>query len=182
MTRHLVIAFLCTSTLLGHASAQDSATVSEPRVELRLMEPKPIEDLTEYRGIKHGYGDNDYGYLHKKPARVLNKQSVAKLEIWRSYLSPSLKKPNGFTMKFHLTEEARKQIADHAGGGDWQRYVVVVVDGKQVGGLQRYEINNCKSAPPDCRAESFNSDSLQLKSRTRLLEIAKTLTDTVVID
>lgn len=140
-------------------SAALSATAEEPKakekiaVELRWLEEKPIEGVTEKKGIQASEAEGDLVYPHVKPALVLTKKEVSEAKLHKVDATK-----NGLgvliTVEIHLTKEAREKLAAGVKGKE-TRLLTVTVDGKHWG-VHRYEIDKDKPFIADqARAETF---------------------------
>ena len=140
-------------------TASLSATADEPKakekiaVELRWLEEKPIEGVTEKKGILASERENDFVYPHVKPALVLTKKEVSEVKLNKI---DGTKNGLGLLIMvdIHLTKEAREKLAAGVKGKD-TRLLTVTVDGKHWG-VHRYEIDKDKPFVSDkARAETF---------------------------
>jgi len=136
------------------AAAQEPATRPKAKVELRWLEDKPIEGLTEENGYRVGDEPNDIAYPHKKPALVLTAAEVDEVRLKKLDFSAS---GNGvvYLVTLHLTKEAREKLATSCKSNE-QQALAVAIDGKCWGGAMRYEKDpNTPRIAPECRAATF---------------------------
>jgi hypothetical protein len=133
-----------------------AACQGEAKVELRWLETKPVEGVTEVKGFQSSCDPKDVVYPHKKPALVLTAAEVGEVRLIRHDFTK-----NGlgvqYTVAIELKKDAREKLAATA-EGDEMRLLTVAVDGKYWG-TRRYEKDKGKSnVPEQARAESFRPD------------------------
>jgi hypothetical protein len=125
------------------------------KVELRWLETKKVEGVTEDKGFQASCDPKDIVYPHKKPALVLTAAEVAEARLTKHEFSPGSGWPAElYTVKLHLTKEARTRLAATTEGND-MKLLTVVIDGKYWC-VFRYEKDKDKPfVPQDARAETF---------------------------
>ncbi|HVJ83281.1 MAG TPA: hypothetical protein VNC50_19610 [Planctomycetia bacterium] len=140
----------------GSSAAWGDEAADKPKVELRWVERKQMEGVTEEEGFQMSCDPDDIVYPHKKPALVLTRAEVAEAVLKKLDLT---KNGLGFQymVTFRLTKEAREKLAATVEGNQ-MRLLTVVVDGK-CWGVRRYEKDAAKKFVPEpARAESFQPD------------------------
>lgn len=135
---------------------QDPPTRAKAKVELRWVETKHTEGLTEEEGFQSSCDPKDIVYPHKQPALVLTTAEVTQARLTEHDFRGS-----GSGMQYmvtlHLTKEARDRLAASCEGNQ-MRLLTVVVDGKYWG-VRRYEKDPDKPFVPErARAESFHPE------------------------
>ena len=126
------------------------------KVDLRWLESKRIEGLTEDKGFQASWDPDDLVYPHKKPALILTAAEVEEARLTRHDFSSSGSGVN-YMVALHLTKEARERLAATV-EGQGMRLLTVVVDGKPWG-VHRYEKDKDKPfVPTEARAETFLPD------------------------
>ena len=119
------------------AMAQDSAppqkasqSETKPvKVGFFWGEAKPVPGVTEEQGIVWGES-GELLYLHKQP--VLTNKDVVRVEFSKTVFGVGAIANEQFTVRFHLTREARKRLAETCGpSGD--KMLAAVVDGRRCG-------------------------------------------------
>lgn len=134
-----------------------AAETPKAKVELRWVESKRVEGLTEDKGFQSSCDPEAIVYAHKKPALTLTAKTVADVELKNLDLSKNGLSSNNYNVTLHLTPEARQELAKSCPGDDTQ-YLTVVIDGK-FWGLRRYEKKDTSpGVPHQARAESFVPD------------------------
>ena len=152
----IVLGLALCSACVPAAAGQEPPAKPKVKVELRWVEAKPIEGVTEEKGFKSSCDPDDVVYAHKKPALVLTKAEVAKVELTRHDWTK-----NGlgvqYTVKFHLTKEAREKLAATRDSNE-MGLLTITVDGKNWG-IRRYEKDKNKQFVTEAaRAETFLPD------------------------
>ena len=137
------------------AEGQEPPAKPKAKVELRWLETRPVKGLTEDKGFQASCDPKDIVYPHKKPALVLTAAEVAEAPLTKHEFSPgSGWPPELYTVKLHLTKEARTKLAATTEGND-MKLLTVVIDGKYWC-VFRYEKDKDKPfVPQDARAETF---------------------------
>jgi hypothetical protein len=144
----VAILFLVAPFVLGQEAVR-----SAPKVELRWVESQRVDMLTEAEGFQSSCDPDSIVYPHRRPALVLTKKEVAEARLSEHDFTASGLSKN-YMVALHLTEEARKKLAESC-EGDQMRLLTIVVDGK-CWGLHRYEKNKAAPFVPEgARAESF---------------------------
>jgi hypothetical protein len=124
------------------------------RVELRWMESKKIEGVTENKGYQTSCDPKDIMYMHNKPALVLTKKEVAEAELKEHDFSKNGLPGGHYTVNIHLTKEAREKLAASREGKQMM-LLTVLIDGQRWG-LYRYEKDSEKPfVPEQARAATF---------------------------
>ena len=172
----LAIVFAVSAASFGGAQAPPDpkqAAHDPDRIELRMVELRPIEGVTEPKAFTY----NDQGglaYHHKEPALVIRPSDVDRIVV-RKNTSPQGLFPPGFSVEIHLTDNARKQIAAKAADGDGTRFVVGYFGNKQSSVLFRYEIKETSGVPDKNQAESFVPLLAFANSAARVGDVVKSL-------
>lgn len=158
MPRHLRLVQAMAMCLAGLATApgQDAPARPKAKVELRWLETKRVEGLTEDEGFQASDDPKDLVYPHKRAALVLTSAEVSEARLTKLDL-----RKNGLgvqhTVTLHLTEEARAKLAATV-DGKGMRLITVSVDGKYWG-VRRYEKDPEKGGvPAGARAATFLPD------------------------
>jgi hypothetical protein len=152
----LALALAVALTGLPAATAQDPPAKPKARVELRWLESRRIEGLTEDKGMQASCAPGDLVYPHKKPALVLTKAEVREARLTKHDLTAA-NIGIQYTVALELTKEARAKLAATV-EGTRMRLLTVVVDGK-CWGVRRYEKDPAAQFVPDqARAETFLPD------------------------
>lgn len=126
------------------------------RVELRWLETKKTEGVTEEKGFQSSCDPKDIVYPHKKPALVLTAVEVSEARLTKHDFTKNGLGVN-YTVTLHLTKDARTKLAATTEGND-MKLLTVVVDGKYWG-VRRYEKDKDKPFVPEAaRAETFLPD------------------------
>lgn len=144
----------CAPAVDGREPPAKEKAEAKATVELRWVESRRIDGVTEAKGFQCGCDPKDVAYAHKKPALVLTAAEVARVEMKNVDLSKSGLSAENYTVTIHLTKDAREKLAATADGNDMRR-LTVVVDGK-TWGVHRYEKDKDKPfVPAQARAETF---------------------------
>ncbi len=143
------VCLACTSSLV----AQEPPTKPKAKIELRWLEDKRIEGLTEDKGIKVSCDPNGIAYRHKKPALALTAADIDEVSLKKHDWSAS-----GigilYSVTLHLKTETREKLAATCESNE-TRYLTIVVDNKSWG-ADRYEKDKSKPLIAlECRAETF---------------------------
>ncbi len=135
---------------------QDPPAKPQVKVELRWVETKHIEGVTEDQGIQSSCDPKDTVYPHKKPALILTAAEVAEARLTKHDFRASGSGIH-YMVALHLTKDARTKLAATVDGKE-MRLLTVVVDGKYWG-VRRYETDKDKPfVPEQARAETFVPD------------------------
>jgi hypothetical protein len=144
------------------------------KVDLRWVEDKPIQGVTEEEGFQSSCDPDSIVYPHKRPALALTADLVAKAHLTEHDFTSSGLRMN-YMVRLDLTQEARDKLARSCEGNE-MRLLTVVVDGKYWG-IHRYEKDKDKPfVPEQARAETFTPDVGFFSSRyeaERLVEAFK---------
>ena len=145
----LVVCWACAAAVAG----REPPAKPKAKVELRWVEDKRVEGLTEDKGFQASCDPKDLVYPHKKPALVLTAAEVAKVDLTEHDLRQNNLGVN-YTVTIHLTKEAREKLAATVEGNE-MKLLTVIVDGK-TWGVHRYEKDKDKPfVPEQARAETF---------------------------
>lgn len=132
----MVVSSVCGSVVMG----LEPASEPKPKIELRWLERKHIEGLTDFKmAFPASEVEGDIVYPHRKPALVLTPAMVDRVEITHFVLGSR----DQYGVTIQLTQEARKALT-RTFKGTKTRWITVVVDGK-CWGTRRYEPSNEKS-------------------------------------
>ena len=130
--------------IVAPANAQ-KGKAKKTRIELRWVERKAIEGVTEKEGFQTSCDPDDLAYPHKKPALVLSRDVVDSVKLETKDFSRS-----GLStvhmVQIYLTDKAKKKLAASAEGNK-MRLLTVTVDGKNWG-VRRYEKDKDKPFVP----------------------------------
>ena len=152
----IIIGVAVCAACIATASGQQPAVPARAKVELRWLETKPIEGLTEAKGFQSSCDPDDIVYPHKKPVLVLTAAEVSEARLTKHDLTRNNLGVH-YTVTLHLTKEAREKLAATVEGKQ-MRLLTVAVDGKYWG-VRRYEKNkDAKFVPEEARAETFLPD------------------------
>ena len=148
----VALGFAACSVVLG----QEPPAKPKAKVELRWVETKRVEGLTEDKGFQSSCDPDSIVYPHKKPALVLTAAEVSEARLKKLDLTK-----NGIGVQYEVTldlkKEAREKLAATFEGKE-MRLLTVVVDGRYWG-IRRYEKDKDNTSVPDqARAETFRPD------------------------
>lgn len=147
---------VCSAWILA-VVGQEPPAKPKARVELRWVEGKRVEGLTENEGFQSSCDPNSFVYPHKKPALVLTAADVAEVRLTKHDITLGTVARENYMVTLPLTKEARDKLAATYEGKE-MRLLTVVVDGK-CWGLRRYEKDKDKPfVPPQAQAETFTPD------------------------
>ncbi len=146
----MAVSSACVAAILGQEPP------AKPKVELRWVEAKRVEGLTEDKGVQTTCDPMDVMYPHEKAALLLTPTEVSEARLSKHDWTK-----NGlgvlYKVSLHLTKEARAKLAATVEGNE-SRWLTVVVDG-QSWGCWRYEKDKDKKSVPDqARADTFQVD------------------------
>jgi hypothetical protein len=149
----VALGFAACSAIVPAVLGHEPPTKPMVKVELRWVETKRVEGLTEDKGFQSSCDPEDVVYPHKKAALVLTAAEVSEARLTKLDLTK-----NGLGVLYEVTldlkEEAREKLAATVEGKQ-MRLLTVVVDGKYWG-VRRYEKDkDNKSVPDQARAETF---------------------------
>lgn len=152
--RRISLALGLAVTAVANLLGQEAASSPKAKVELRWVESKPIEGVTQAEGYQTSCDPDSIMYPHKKPALIITAAEVTKVKLSNSDFSKSGLSKSNYMVAFHLTKEAREKLAASTEGNE-MKFLTVMIDGKPWG-LTRYEKDKDKPfVPEQCRAESF---------------------------
>jgi hypothetical protein len=150
----IVVGLAVYSACVPGVGGQQPAAKSRAKVELRWVEAKPVEGLTEDKGFQTTCDPKDIAYPHKKAALVLTAAEVAEARLTKHDFSASGGLSELYSVTLNLTKKARDKLAAKC-EGDESRSLTIVMDGKYLG-AHRYEKDKNKPLiPAECRAETF---------------------------
>jgi hypothetical protein len=159
----LALAGLAVGLLPLPALAQDSGSKSNDgpqenraQVKLHWVSSKPIEGLTEKKGVPSSCDPDSLVYPHSKPALVLDLRTVSDYTLTKHDFSASGSSPENYTVRLYLTEEARKTLKESC-PSDKPQTLTVLIDGKYWG-LFRYEKAPGDFVPEQAQADTFTPD------------------------
>ena len=148
----VALGFAVCSAIVPAVLGQEPPSKPKAKVELRWVETKRVEGLTEDKGFQSSCDPDSIVYPHKKPALVLTAAEVSEARLTKLDLTM-----NGlgvlYQVTFDLKKEAREKLAATVEGKE-MRLFTVVVDGKYWG-VGGYEKDKDKSVPDQARAETF---------------------------
>lgn len=141
-------------TALNSWAEDPAAKPNKVKVELRWVETRHVEGLTEEKGFMVGYNPLvDTMYPHKKPALVLTATEVAEARL-KTIEFTSGQLGTQYMVEFHLTKDAREKLAASYEGNEMKLLTILVDD--KYWGVRRYEKDkNNPAAPEQTRAENF---------------------------
>jgi hypothetical protein len=143
----------CSACALA-AAGRESPAKPKAKVELRWVESKRVEGLTEAEGFQSSCDPKSIVYPHEKPALVLTSAEIAEARLVTHDFSGSGGPPELYSVTLHLTKKAREQL-DATCDTLEMRGLTVAVDGKYWG-VRRYEKDKNKPLiAPEARAETF---------------------------
>jgi hypothetical protein len=174
MLRDLRIVFMvaCCLACGGIAAGQGSGVQPKPKakVELRWVESKRIEGVTEDKGFQTSCDPKDISYPHKRPALVLTSAEVSEARLTNLDLSRNGLSSENYTVTMSLTNEAREKLAASCEGSE-TRWLTVVVDGTCTG-VCRYERGRKERLVPESyRAETFQPSVGMFSSKAQAQRI-----------
>jgi hypothetical protein len=108
---------------------QEPPAKPKAKVEFRWLEKRPIQDVTEDKGIPITCG-GELAYLHKTP--ILFGNDVTKAHLRKHDFTVGGLPFDLFSIQFDVTDEAKLKLAA-ASGGERLKLVAIVVDGKYLG-------------------------------------------------
>lgn len=175
----LAMAFvLSLISLAAAALAQEALPENAPpearrgMVELRWVETRHIDGLTEDEGFQSSCDPDSIVYPHKEAALVLTSAEVAEARLTHHDFSANGLSSENYMVELHLTPEARKTLAASRAGNE-MRLLTVVVLGRHWG-LHRYEVDKEKPfVPEQARAESFVASVGFFSSRHEAEQLVK---------
>ena len=142
----LAVCSACVPAILG----QDTPAKPKAKVELRWLEGKRVEGLTEDKGFQASCDPKSVVYPHRKSALVLTAAEVAEARLTSHVFGSSAH----YMVTLYLTKQARARLAEACKGFE-ARSLTVVVDGKYWCTC-RYEKDKDKPlVPAQARADTF---------------------------
>lgn len=152
----IAVALAISSAYLAIIVGQQPAAKAGTSVELRWVETRRVEGLTEDEGFQSSCDPKDVVYPHQKPAMVLTTAEVREVRLVAHNFSTSGSGVQ-YSVVLDLTNEAREKLAATYEGKE-MRLLTVLVDGKYWG-VRRYEKDpEKKFVPEQARAETFHLD------------------------
>ncbi|MDB5389866.1 MAG: hypothetical protein JWM11_5512 [Planctomycetaceae bacterium] len=149
-----VVGLAMISACIPPVIGQEPQAKPKAKVELRWVETKRVEGLTEEKGFQSSCDPDSIVYMHKKPALVLTAAEVTEVRVTNLDLSKNGLSRENYTVTLYVTKEARDKLAASCGDKD-ERLLTVVVDGK-ANGVGRYVKGRAaRGAPAQVSAETF---------------------------
>ena len=108
------------------AQAPTAQPPAKPKVEFRWLEDKPVNGVTQDKGIRTSCGD-ELSYPHKMP--VLTGDAVVRSRVSKITVSAATNPQDMFMVHFELTADAKAKLAADCGPGG-TGLLAVYVDGK----------------------------------------------------
>jgi len=146
----LAVVSVCVPPVIG----QEPVAKPKAKVEIRWVEGKSVDGLTEEKGFQSSCDPDSLVYLHKKPALVLTAVDVTEARLVHHDLSKNGLSSELYSVTLHLTKEARDKLAATC-GDDSERYLTIVVDGKHWGVFRYAKGTATKGVAPVACAETF---------------------------
>jgi hypothetical protein len=156
MLRHVVIALgMVTCSIDAPAVVgQEPPAKPKARIELRWVEIKQIDGVTEQKGILSSEDPKSIVYPRKQAALVLTAAEITEATLRNYDLSESGLSAENYQVTFHLTKQARDRLATACGDQE-SRLLTVFVDGACWQVLQWYHKGPIRGASDGDRAETF---------------------------
>lgn len=145
---------------LGAAVGQEPPAPPKSKVELRWVEFKKVEGLTEGKGFQTSCDPDSIAYPHKKPALVLTKAEVEEVTLKQHDFSRSGLSSENYMVTIHLTPKARKALADGCGAAK-SKILTVRVEGKDWG-IRMYRKSEADKFTPEVGFFSSRADAERL--------------------
>lgn len=174
MARHTLGLLLLLGGLIAVPATfgQDPPAQPKVKVELRWVETKHVDGLTDEKGYQSGYTPKDIVYPHKKPAMVLTTAEVAEARLTTHDYRKSGSGIH-YTVTLQLTQEARDKLAATVEGTEMRLLTVRV--GEKYWGLRRYEKDKDKKfVPPQAQADKFDVSIGYFSSETEAQRLVDT--------
>ena len=150
----IVLGLLVCSGCVLAADGQQPPAKPTVKVDLRWVETKRIEGVTENEGFQSSCDPKDIVYPHKKPALVITAAEVSEVSLRNLDYSKNGLSSENYSVTIHLTTAARAKLAATVEGKE-TKLLTVAVDGKYWG-VHRYEKDKDKPfVPEQARAETF---------------------------
>lgn len=144
---------LMTVAISATSWGQQEKASPKTKVELRWVESKPTEGLTEVEGFQTSCDPDSKMYPHLKAALQITSAEVTEVKVKRHDFTKSGSGVQHM-VAFHLTQDARDKLAATCEGKE-TKYLTAMIDGKPWG-LFRYEKDKEKPfVPEQCRAATF---------------------------
>lgn len=125
----LVLSVGVYSTVISVALGQERPAKPTAQVEFRWVECKPINGVTEEKGIRTSCG-NTLSFLHTKP--ILTNVNVAETRLSKHDLSGIGFPGEHFMIAFYLKKQAKQKLIA-ACGDHPTRLLAILIDGKYRG-------------------------------------------------
>lgn len=157
MLRHVAIALVMVACSIDAPAVVGQEPPAKPKakIELRWVELKQIDGVTEGPGIQLSDGPKSLVYPHKKAALILTAAEVTEVTLKNYDLSGGgLLLAENHDVTFHLTKQARDKLAAACGDRE-SRLLTVFVDGGCWETLQWYHKGPVRGASDGDRAETF---------------------------
>jgi hypothetical protein len=150
----IVIGLAVYSACIPGIGGKEPPAKTKDKVELRWLEVKPAEGLTEDKGFQTSCDPKDIAYPHKKPALVLTAAEVAEARLTKHDFSGSGGPSELYSVTLNLTKKARDKLAATC-VGDGPHSLTIGIDGKYWGSHRYEKDKNKPLIAPECRAETF---------------------------
>ena len=126
---------------------------AKAKVELRWLEDKRIEGVTEDKGFRATCDPRSTVYPYKKAALVLTAAEVSAVRLTAHDFSGTGVKGEMYMVEITLTKAAREKLAAGCDDGEWS--LTTAVDGKFWGTHRYAKVRDKLGVPEQARAESF---------------------------
>src|SRR5262249_465646 len=103
------------------------------KVDLRWVETKRIEGVTENEGFQSSCDPKDIVYPHKKPALVITAAEVSEVSLRNLDYSKNGLSSENYSVTIHLTKAARAKLAATVEGKE-MKLLTVALGGRDWGG------------------------------------------------
>ena len=136
------------------AVAQEPPAKPKAKVELRWLESKRIEGLTEDKGFQCSCDPKAIVYPHKKPALVLTATEVSEVSLTEHDFTKNNLGMH-YTVSLQLTKAARDKLSE-ACAREGEHLLTVAVDGTYWGASRYVKGKGDRGVPDQARTENFN--------------------------
>ena len=118
--------WLFLSTICVRAAfAAESPALPKAKVEFHWLEDRPIQGVTEEKGI-HTSETGELSYPHLKP--ILTNEDITAVRVTATKFGAGATASEQYMLDFQLTKEARKRLAESCGAsGD--KMLAAMIDG-----------------------------------------------------
>lgn len=153
-----LLGIVVVSIFVPRVRGEEPAPKPKVKVEIRWVESKRIDGLTEEKGFQCSCDPDSIVYPHKKPALILTGAEVTEVRLTNHDFSKSGLSSENYNVTLHLTKEARDKLAASC-PDDSERGLTIFVDGKPWG-VHRYAKGKAatRGVPVQCCAETFLPD------------------------